>query len=673
MLNRLDSRPIKVLLIEENEDDYIFTRNLLVDVHTPQYQLDWVSTHEAGWQAIVSQQYDIYLLNYQLGEGNSLELLRRAAELPYRVAIILLSEIADRSVDLRAMGLGAIDFLYKQEITVLSLERSLRYAMQQKQSETALQEQAKRERLIREITQHIRGSLDLDAILTTAVSEVRRFLAADRVIIYRLTPDLDGEVMVESVSSPQLSILGQTVHDSCFQNHWHEQYRQGRVSAIDNVATSKIRPCHAELLTSLQVRANLVFPLLQGEMLWGLLIAHQCSAPRHWQPPDVALLNQIASQLAIAIQQSELYRQIQQLNVTLEQQVQQRTAQLQEAFELEATLKRITDKVRDSLDEHQILQTAVEELATTLGAEACDMAWYNPEQQTVTISYEHLCAEMPPAIGYLSTIAQLPEIHSQIFQEQCVLFCPVASTAFIRTEMSHLSSILAAPMLDEQGVFGNLWIYKPAQHCFSEVEIRLVQQVANQCAIALRQARLYKAAQTQVEELERLNQLKDDFLNTVSHELRTPMSNIKMATQMLEIVLSQAGVLGSNADAANRYFQILQDECRREINLINDLLDLARLDAEVEPLCLTEVDLKNFIPHVAEPFLERSHTQQQQLEIHLPSDLPLLSTSLDGVERVITELLNNACKYTPPHQKIIVTAQLISGRMQIRITNTRLM
>jgi signal transduction histidine kinase len=67
----------------------------------------------------------------------------------------------------------------------------------------------------------------------------------------------------------------------------------------------------------------------------------------------------------------------------------------------------------------------------------------------------------------------------------------------------------------------------------------LIQQVANQCAIAIRQARLYQAAQAQVAELEKLNRLKDDFLSTVSYELRTPMSNMKMAIQMLALALNQ--------------------------------------------------------------------------------------------------------------------------------------
>lgn len=151
--------------------------------------------------------------------------------------------------------------------------------------------------------------------------------------------------------------------------------------------------------------------------------------------------------------------------------------------------------------------------------------------------------------------------------------------------------MLATPIFDDQGVLGDLWLINQSDDTFNELEIRLVQQVASQCAIAIRQARLYGAATAQVEELERLNRLKDDFLNTVSHELRTLMASIKMATSMLEIVLKQAGVLDAQPNRAAQYLQILRHECQREIGLINDLLDLSRLDAGTERLNLTALNL----------------------------------------------------------------------------------
>ncbi|MEB3337302.1 MAG: ATP-binding protein, partial [Leptolyngbyaceae bacterium] len=202
-----------------------------------------------------------------------------------------------------------------------------------------------------------------------------------------------------------------------------------------------------------------------------------------------------------------------------------------------------------------------------------------------------------------------------------------------------------------------------------DFEIRLVQQVANHCAIALRQSRLYQAAQKQVEELERLNHLKDDFLSTVSHELRTPMSSIKLAIQMLEVNLDMLGTL-TNQPKITNYLRILKTECQREISLINDLLDLARLDVKTEALTLSPMDLQLLIPQIVEPFLERTYTQQQCLEIRVPDHLPTLVTDAFYLERILVELLNNACKYTPSGETIILSVQAGENELEIQVSNS---
>jgi GAF domain-containing protein len=179
---------------------------------------------------------------------------------------------------------------------------------------------------------------------------------------YRLETDFGGTIAVESVAPGWQPILNQTITDSCFGRSSAEKFQQGLVSAKADIYQAGLQPCHIELLEKFQVRANLVIPILQGENLWGLLIAHQCAAPRQWQAWEVTLLKQLAAQVGLAIQQSELFHHVQRLNTDLERQVKQRTAELQLAHDFESTLKRITDRVRDSLDETQILQSAVEEL-----------------------------------------------------------------------------------------------------------------------------------------------------------------------------------------------------------------------------------------------------------------------------------------------------------------------
>ena len=535
---------------------------------------------------------------------------------------------------------------------------------QRQQAEEAIWQQTERERLVAAIVQEIRRHLDLSHVLMTTVTEVRRLLQTDRVLIYRFEPDWSGTVMIESVGATWKSIQGTIIEDGCFAHLYVPKYQQGYITTTASIFESNLPPCYVEMLAAFQVNATLVVPVLQEDNLWGLLIAHHCSEPRHWQTWETDLLKQLAAQVSIAIQQSELYQEVQRLNAELEQQVQTRTAQLQLAFNFEATLKRIADRVRDSLDEDQILQTAVRELASAIKVRSCNAALYDLTQRTSTVRYEYTTS-VAPIQGRVVKMDNFKEGYGQLLQGQYFQFC-----SLLPNLERGKAAMFACPILDDQDVLGDLWLVSNAERVFTEQDIRLVQQVANQCAIALRQARLYQASQAQVEALEKLNRLKDDFLSTVSHELRTPMANIKMAAQMLEIVLRRDKLLDADAGSLPRYFQILHSECQREIKLINDLLDLSRLEMATEPLFLTALSLQSWLPNIVKPFSERINSQQQHLEVVIPTALAPLSTDQSYLERIITELLSNACKYTPAHGQIAVVVAVERTKARFEISNT---
>ncbi|RCJ31338.1 diguanylate cyclase [Nostoc minutum NIES-26] len=186
------------------------------------------------------------------------------------------------------------------------------------QVEQRVQHQTESERIVAAVTQRIRQSLELNEILQTTADEVRQLFEVDRVVIYQFQPDWSGLVAVESLAEGCMSILGFHVMDTCFQSTRASYYQQGNSRAIADIETAGLSPCHVDLLRSLKIRGNLVVPILQQERLWGLLIAHQCSYTRQWQQSEINLFNQLASQAAIAIQQSELYHQLQQANQELQ-------------------------------------------------------------------------------------------------------------------------------------------------------------------------------------------------------------------------------------------------------------------------------------------------------------------------------------------------------------------
>ncbi len=179
-----------------------------------------------------------------------------------------------------------------------------------KQAQGLLQQKFEQQRLVMEVTQRIRNSLNLEDIFQTTVEEIRQLLRTDRVIIFQFDPKWRGTVLVESVGKEWTAILANEIYDPCFGEQYVEPYKQGLITAKSDIYNARIDPCHLELLANFQVRANLVVPVVKGGELWGLLIAHHCAGPRGWQSSEIDLMKQLAGQLSIAIQQSELFEQV---------------------------------------------------------------------------------------------------------------------------------------------------------------------------------------------------------------------------------------------------------------------------------------------------------------------------------------------------------------------------
>ncbi|BAY27522.1 multi-sensor signal transduction histidine kinase [Calothrix sp. NIES-2100] len=212
-----------------------------------------------------------------------------------------------------------------------------RQILQRQRAEILLRHQSDRERLVTQIAQQIRQSLALDQVLATTVAEVQRFLQVDRVLIYRLWNNGTGSAIHETVLPPYPQVLGQIFPEEVFPKEYHQAYSLGKTRTITNVEQADIQPCLVDFVKQFGVQAKLVVPIIHENRqesldsvsyLWGLLIAHQCSYPRQWEAWEVELMQQLATQVAIAIQQSQLYTQLQQLNTELELRVQQRTAEL---------------------------------------------------------------------------------------------------------------------------------------------------------------------------------------------------------------------------------------------------------------------------------------------------------------------------------------------------------
>lgn len=179
----------------------------------------------------------------------------------------------------------------------------------------------------------------------------------------------------------------------------------------------------------------------------------------------------------------------------------------------------------------------------------------------------------------------------------------------------------------------------------------------------------------QMSEMQRFNQLKEDFLTATSHEMRTPLSNIKMAISMLENVMNQQGILQSAAPPVSasvaQYLGILRQECERELNLVDDLLSMRIMDTEIYPLELTEIHLQSWLPEIINSFQEIVKAQKQALEISITDNLPTLVSDVNILARIVSELLLNACKFTPSYEQITVTVHFYQNLKSFKVQDAQ--
>ena len=155
----METSPIKVLLVDDDHDDYVIMRELFLEIEVGKFRLDWVETYEAALEKMERNEYDACLVDYLLGERNGLELVKEAIQNGCKAPMIMLTGKGAREVDLAAMKAGASDYMDKSEIGPSLLERSIRYAIERKRT---LEE---RERLISELREALTKVKQLSGLL----------------------------------------------------------------------------------------------------------------------------------------------------------------------------------------------------------------------------------------------------------------------------------------------------------------------------------------------------------------------------------------------------------------------------------------------------------------------------------------------------------------------------
>ncbi len=305
---------LNILLIEDQLPQVELLRLFLEGQSYFAVQIQVASNLVQGLQQIQRAFFDIVLLDLFLPDSMGIDGLEKLKRFVPHIPVIVLTSGHDLSLGLEAIQKGAEDYLVKGQLEESHITRAIIYAQERQKIKRKLQQQIEREQLMGRILEEIRQSLDLSIILQTTVDEVRKFLQVDRVLIYRAYSKTMGRVLVESPGKLSKSQLKRRQSMIRSLHYFLNTHRVAKAEPANSLLS--MTPELEGFLTCL-TDAVLTVPIWQHlpdhrNRLWGQLIAQDLQGTRQWQGWEVEFLQHLSSQVAIAIQQSELFSQVHQ-------------------------------------------------------------------------------------------------------------------------------------------------------------------------------------------------------------------------------------------------------------------------------------------------------------------------------------------------------------------------
>ena len=534
-----------------------------------------------------------------------------------------------------------------------------------KEAEQKIKQQAEREYLLRETTQRIRQSLDLHTIFNTAAAEIRQLMNADRVGIFKFDPVSNfnyGEFVSESVVSGFISALEMKVHDQCFGERFSQDYAAGKMQIVNDIDNAGLADCHHAILARFQVKANLVVPLIEGKNLWGLLCIHQCSQTRHWQDFEIELVQQIANQLAIAIQQSMLYETVQSELIIRREAEAKISLQLQR----QKAMQEITEEIRSSLNLDNILTTITAKVKQLIQAQRVIVFRLFPDGKSQIVEEAVSSGYKVFKDSYWEDEKWSKDILECYWQGKPRIVLDVMDDIWTDclkaySRQGDIRSKIVAPILqdlveNETGRWVNhphnkLWGVLVVHACgekriWEESEAELLQQIANQLAIAIQQADLFDKLQKSLKQEKEISAMRSRFISMVSHEFRTPLAIISSSTGILQTFSDRL-----NTEKKQGHLETIQKTIKYTVQLLDDVLMINSVETEKIEFKPETLDIIDFCRRLVREIQGTSYGHV--IEFSLNSSESVLDDSLFAefdpkiIRQILTNLLTNAIKYSP--------------------------
>ncbi len=595
-MDHMDMPRLRVLMVDDDEDDFIITRSLLAQVKIAQYDVEWAATYAAALRAIEERRHDVYLVDYRLGWYDGLDLLREGLAQNGSAPFILLTGQGAYETDLAAMQAGAADYLVKGELTASLLERAIRYALERRRAAAALQESEARYRSLIETSP--------DSITLTG-------------------PDL--RVLFTNEQAARMHGYG-SVAEMVGLHALDLIAPEDRQRALDNAR----RTLEEGAVRGIEYRVL----RKDGTRFPAELSASVVRDAEGRPAAFVGVVRDITERKRIEEAERD----------------QQRLAE---------ALRDAALSLTGTLDLDQILERILESVVRVAPYDAANIMLLEGGMARVVRSLGYAEGGLRDSIDALRVpVADIVGFRTMIETGQPSIVSDVnACPDWVELVPAHWRrSWVGMPILCWGEVLGFLNLDSATAHFFTQAHAERLQILAHQVGIAIETARLHARVQQHAAELEQrvaertaelqaaneklkeLDRLKSQFVANVSHELRTPLTNIKTSLWLLE---------RGKAEKRVQYMTTLNREAELLHRLIEELLDLSQLDQGKTRFARARVDVNQLVSMLVQDRSALLADRGLTLQVDAEPDLPPILGDEQKLGQVLTNLMTNAMNYTP--------------------------
>ena len=415
------------------------------------------------------------------------------------------------------------------------------------------------------------------------------------------------------------------------------------------IADVRQEPNWVTLKETAWIRSILVVPIWWANQVLGLL-RFDSSTPNTFSAKDAERLQPLANAAAIALENARLLKKVQDHAAELEQRVAERTAQLEQYSRRQAALAEFELAINLPQELKILLQQAAHLTAKLLpagsgayirldGAELAEVEFFTQKdnlQPLLPLIQQHQLWNTTS-----QTLIVVPNVNESSQPEVSKL------------AQAGIQAYIGVPLLAQNEVLGMLAAFDPQPRHYTPEDKDFMIALANRASVAITKVYLYKQLGQAKDDAEAASRAKSEFLANMSHELRTPLSAI---LGFSEILADQT--FGSLNAQQFRHVKNIVTSSHRLLNLINDLLDIAKIEAGRITLDLLPFDVSTVIIEISDKVRPLALEKKQTLAINIENSLPPLVADLPKFNKILHNLLSNAIKYTPEDGQITITATM---------------